>query len=184
MSGRKYYAPAAVTYEFDVMIEEGFSYVETLPYRKLGSIVIAEWGRVGVIKNHMYEMHLTPNHGVTFEGKVCFSPKNYGQWNSARVIAKWSNDDDGVLEVTCNNTIIYSLRGPNLIPPGCGSDAKSQCQLEHIDLTKPINWKLGPKFYGFGSDYKDYGRSTPFLPFPSNGVDIYVRNAKEKKLHM
>lgn len=182
MSGKKFNAPSTVMYEFDVLIEEGFSYVETLPYRKRGSIVLAEWGRVNSIKNHMYEVHLTPNRGVTFEGVVCFSPKSYGKWNTVSVLAKWSNDTDGLIQVSCNDAVIYSRKGPNLVPPGCGTDVKPQCELKHIDLTTPINWKLGPKYYGFGSDYQDYGRSSPFLPFPTGGIDVRVRNVTEKKL--
>ena len=183
-SGKTYNSPNTVSYEFEIFIDEGFVYTETLPYRKRGSIVIAEWGRIRLIKNHMYEMHLTPSRGVTFEGVVCFKPQSYGQWNSVSVIAKWSNADDGILQVKCNDKVIYSQKGPNLVPPGCGTELKPQCKTEYIDLSKAISWKLGPKFYGFGSDYREYGRSSPFLPFPRGGVDVYVRNVKEGKARL
>jgi len=178
---KDYHAPKTLEYGFDVFIDPNFTYQETLSYRPRGSIEIAEWNRKNVIKNHMYEMHLT-GRGVTFEDKTCFSSSRFGEWNAVVVRAKWSNNDDGELVVRCNEKVIYSKKGPNLIPPGCGTSVKSQCKLEFIDVSKPIVFKLGPKYFGFGRDWREMGRASPFLPWPQNGINIKMRNLYEGRI--
>ncbi len=185
ISTRKdYFAPAAIEYSFEVLINSDFEYQETQKYRKLGSIILAEWGRANLIKNHMYEMHMTPSSGVFFERKRCFGPERYGEWNSVSILAKWANDDSGILQVTCNGKVVFSKAGPNLVPDGCGTDDKPHCDPKFIDLSKEIYFKLGPKFFGFGSDWRDYGRTSPFLPFPPNGVKVQIKHPKERKVRM
>jgi hypothetical protein len=180
-SKKSFKAPVSKEYAFDILIPSDFTYEESLSYRPRGSIEVAEWNRINAVKNHMYEMHLT-NRGVTFEDKVCFGDERFGTWNSVKIQAHWSNDSDGFMRVFCNNALVYSSDGPNLVPPGCGTKTKSNCKLESLDLSKPIQWTLGPNYRGFGGDWAEYGRSSPFLPFPANGIKMQVTNVYEGKI--
>ena len=181
LQGRDSKMGRTVEYSFDVLIPSNFRYRESLRYRKRGSIEIAGWSHIRAIKNHLYEMHLT-ERAVTFEDRVCFDRSRFGEWNSVRIRVKWSLKEDGVLQVLCNGTQVYAIQGQNLIPPGCGTSIKSNCHTEKLAHGNPIRWKIGPWYRGFGPDWKEYGRSSPFLPFPPNGVSIKVRNLYQGKL--
>lgn len=176
LNGRRVNPPAGVEYSFDIFVPDGFRYTETLKYRTYGSLEIAEWQHTPGIKNHLFEMYLTPRNGIAIEGRTCISPSNFGRWNSVKVQVQWSLGADGFFQVFCNEEPIYVLRGQTLVPPGCGTDAKPNCRTELLQHNNPIVWQIGPLFRGFGSDWADYGRSSSFLPLPSNGVNIRVRN--------
>jgi hypothetical protein len=182
LNGTKIRPPKSVEYAFDILVPAGFTYNETLKYRPFGSIEIAGWQHTPGIKNHLYEMHLTPRKGIVFENKPCISPSEYGKWNRVKMQVRWTLKNDGFLQVFCNDRPVYALRGQNLIPPGCGTDAKSQCHTDKLQHNNPIIWQLGPWFRGFGPDWKDYGRASPFLPFPRSGVSIRVKNLYQGKI--
>lgn len=181
LQGRSSRIGRTVEYAFDIMVPKNFRYTESLSYRKRGSIEIAGWQHTRAIKNHLYEMHLT-GRAVTFEDRVCFDRSRFGQWNSVRVRVTWSLGQDGALQILCNGKQVYAIEGQTLIPPGCGTSAKSNCHSDKLAHQNPITWIVGPWYRGFGPDWKDYGRSSPFLPFPTNGVSIKIRNLYQGKL--
>ncbi|MCV2863933.1 polysaccharide lyase [Defluviimonas sp. WL0075] len=170
-----------VEYAFDVFVPKSFEYRESLKYRTRGSVEIAGWQHIRAIKNHLFEMNLKGG-GVTFEDHLCFDRKRFGAWNSVRVLVKWSLREDGFLRVLCNGKQVYALAGQTLIPPACGTSAKTNCHVDKLAHRNPIRWVIGPWYRGFGSDWKDYGRASPFLPFPRNGISIKVRNLYQGKL--
>ena len=167
---------STVEYAFDILVPADFTYRESLPYRPRGSIEVAGWQHTRGIKNHLYEMHLTSLRGVTFEDRVCFGPNRFGVWNEVRVQIRWTLENSGILQVLCNGTPVYVRQGQTLIPPGCGTEAKTNCRPEMLEHGAPIRFTLGPWYRGFGSDFRDYGRDSPFLPWPPNGISIRVRN--------
>lgn len=139
-------------------------------------LLLAEWQRVNTIKNHMYEMHLDSRRGVTFEDKTCVPPARFGEWNTFTLKVKWSNKADGFLQAACNGKVIYQIKGPNAVPPGCGKDYKLQCKPELQDLRQPIQWQLGPHLRGHGMGYARFGFPSPFPPFPKNGLRVDMRD--------
>ncbi|MCU9837168.1 polysaccharide lyase [Ruegeria sp. WL0004] len=168
----------AYEYSMEIWVDPAFRYNGRgwgkVNYRS--RLWIAEWQRSNTIKNHMYEMYLDSAKGVTFEDKRCFSPNRFGQWNSVVMRVKWSNGADGFLQVICNGREIYSLKGPNVMPPGCGEEWKQQCKPELQDLTKPILWSVGPSLKGHGMNYRDFGFPSAFPPFPEGGITLKMRN--------
>jgi hypothetical protein len=177
----RYQEGDAVEYAFDIFVPSDFRYVETTN-RERSSLEISEIQRIQTIKNHMYEMHLDSRRGLTFEERQCFGPDRFGQWNEVRIQARWSSGDDGILQVLCNGGVAYQLLGANLIPPGCGTDAKMQCRLELQDLSKPIQWEIGPMLRGYGGDYASVGFNSPFSPMPPSGITIRMRNLYEGRV--
>ncbi|MCR9285743.1 MAG: polysaccharide lyase [Rhodobacteraceae bacterium] len=165
-------------YAMEIWVAPGFRYNGrgwgSVNYRS--RLWIAEWQRSNTIKNHMYEMYLDSSKGATFEDKTCFTPRQFGKWNSVVMRVKWSNGSDGFLQVICNGKIVYSVNGPNVIPPGCGTEAKLQCKPELQDLKKPILWSVGPSLKGHGMNYRDFGFPSPFPPFPDTGITMKMRN--------
>jgi hypothetical protein len=99
-----------------------------------------------------------------------------------RIQARWSDGEDGVLQVLCDGRVAFQLLGPNLIPPGCGTDAKQQCQPVLQDLTQPIQWTVGPLLRGFGGDHASFGLASPFVAMPPEGITIRMRNLYEGRV--
>lgn len=165
-------------YAMEIWVEPAFRYNGRgwgkVNYRS--RLWIAEWQRSNTIKNHMYEMYLDSSKGAMFEDKICFSPRRFGQWNSVVMRAKWSNGADGFLQVICNGKVVYSIKGPNVIPPGCGTAWKLQCKPELQDLKKPILWSVGPSLKGHGMNYRDFGFPSAFPPFPEGGITMKMRS--------
>jgi hypothetical protein len=161
-------------YSLDMWIQPGFRYSKGNEPRS--KLTIMEWQRIYTIKNHIYVLHLDSSGGVKFEDKTCFSAKQFGQWVKFNMRVKWSKEDDGFMEVLCDGKRIFALQGQNAIPPGCGTKAKQQCQLDKMDLRHPIQWQVGPKLNGFGTVYKQFGKTSPFRPWPKDGLVMKVRN--------
>lgn len=174
----------AYEYAMEIWVDPAFRYNGrgwgNVNYRS--RLWIAEWQRANTIKNHMYEMYLDSSKGATFEDKTCFSPRQFGQWNSVVMRVKWSDGADGFLQVICNGKVVYSLEGPNVVPPGCGTEAKLQCKPELQDLRKPILWSVGPSLKGHGMNYRDIGFPSAFPPFPETGITMKMRNLYVGKL--
>lgn len=160
-------------YSVDFWIQPGFRYNKGRPPRS--KLTIMEWQRINTIKNHIYMMHLDST-GAKFEDKLCFSSKKFGQWVNFKMNVRWSKKDDGFIDVFCDGKHIYALRGQNAIPPGCGTEAKSQCHLDKIDLGPPIQWQIGPHLSGYGMNHKNYGFDSPFRAWPKSGLTMKTRN--------
>ncbi len=165
-------------YAMEVWIDPSFRYDGkgwgTVNHRS--RLWIAEWQRIRTIKNHLYELYLDSRQGLLFEDKTCFGPRDFGKWNRFTMTVRWSNDADGYLQVSCNGKVIYATTGPNAVPPDCGKPWKQQCKLEHIDLSEPVQWQVGPNLRGHGMDYARFGFPSPFPPFPKDGLQMKVRN--------
>lgn len=172
----KEYAKLGQTMEYslDLWIQPGFRYNKG--NRPRSKLTVMEWQRINTIKNHIYTVHLDSSGGVKFEDKTCFSPAQFGQWVTLKMRVKWSKKDDGAMEVLCNGKRIFALQGQNAIPPGCGTKAKQQCHLDKMDLRPPIQWQVGPKLNGYGTVYKQFGKKSPFRPWPEAGLTMKVRN--------
>ena len=170
-----------VEYSFEINIPKDFSYRESLNYRPYGSIEVAQWQHVRAVKNHLYELRLSPNSGVLFDGKTCIKPSEYGEWAKVVFQVNWTEKDDGFLKVTCNERLIVSRTGQTLVPKYCDSEIKPQCKPAMLQSSNPINWWLGIQFYGFGPDWRDYGRQSPFLPFKGSELSIQTRNISVKR---
>ncbi|MFZ1725146.1 MAG: hypothetical protein WBO29_16830 [Albidovulum sp.] len=172
------------SYSFDFRLVAPFSYNGKgwgkVNYRS--RLLISEWQRINTIKNHMYEMHLDTVRGVTFEGKVCIRPRDLAQWNHVEVKVRWSANPDGFMQVACNGKVIYATRGQNAIPAECGTDQKLQCAPKYQDLSKPIQWQLGPVLQGHGMNYGNFGFPSPFPPFPENGIELEMRDVGYRQL--
>lgn len=177
-SNRKQRMGRTYEYAMDIWIDPGFRYNGngwgSVNHRS--RLWIAEWQRSNTIKNHMYEIYLDSRRGAMFENKRCFSPRQFGQWNSFVLKVRWSNGADGAMQVICNGKTIYARKGPNVIPPDCGKPWKQQCKPGLQDLSKPMLWSVGPHLKGHGTGYARFGFPSPFPPFPDSGLTMKVRN--------
>lgn len=166
-----------VEYYMEFFIPEDFSYYGDQWYPSRSRLLITEWKRDEGVKNHIYEMLLDNVRGATFEQATCITREDYGKWNSFSLRIKWSKGSDGYLVAKCNNEIILERRGDQtVIPPNCASDYKLQCNPNTQRPNASIQWNVGPNFSGYGRNYASIGKSSPFAPFPPQGIEIRVRN--------
>lgn len=167
---------ATMEYYMEFRMNPGFRYDggRTPGYSKLE---VAEWGRVEGIKNHVYDLQLDTVRGLTFERAVCVPPNRLSEWNSVRVLVKWSKTGDGFLQAICNGTPVLTRQGQQtVIPPDCAKPWKLQCEPSLQRPDARIYWQVGPKLSGHGASYRKNGFSSAFARFPPNGVQMQVRN--------
>ncbi|WP_299662593.1 hypothetical protein [uncultured Ruegeria sp.] len=171
-------------YSFEIFIPSDFRYDGDPRYPAFSRLFVTEWKRLKGAKNHLYEMALESHRGATFERKVCFSPKEFGKWNTFQLSINWSGKNDGYLEARCNGRVILSrINTQTLIPPDCAAEYKLQCDPARQNTKPDIMWVIGPNLYGYGKNYRELSHSPPsaFPPFPPNGVKIMVRNIQVKR---
>lgn len=166
-----------VEYSFDFFVPKSFNYDGDKRYPAYSRLLIAEWKRNKGIKNHVYEILLDGVRGATFERQVCVKPSEFGKWNNFRLKIKWSAKPDGFLEAQCNGRVVLRrLNTQTVIPPDCAAEYKLQCDPSKQKPRADIIWAIGPNFSGYGRDFGQLGKPSPFAPFPKRGVKIQVRN--------
>lgn len=170
----------AYEYSFEFRVRPPFDYRPGSGRKS--RLTLSMWQRVDAIKNEMYFLYLDANRGLTFEDRTCVATDRLGAWNSFSMKVFWSAGADGRLIVRCNGREVYSKDGPNLIPPGCGSRANYECKPQLQDLSKRIQWQVGPMLAGYGMTYARYGFPSPFPDFPKSGATIEVRKLKLTRL--
>jgi hypothetical protein len=175
LASRRHIKPGtSVEYSFAFRVEPTFSY----PGDRLE---IAMWQRINTIKNHMYELELNAWRGATFEGKVCAAPKQLSSWTTFSMKVIWRSDNRGKIEIRCNGKTIYERAGNVLVPEGCGTNRKRQCEPARQQLDRPIQFQIGPLMRGFGGPKLRGSRPSAFERFQDDGITIQVRDLKISK---
>ncbi len=72
-------------------------------------ISIARWHGAGDLKNQLFDLKVDATRGVTFMGKVCIPPSEFGGWHRFNMRIRWANDDTGFLEVRCDGSLHEGL---------------------------------------------------------------------------
>ncbi|MEP9374975.1 hypothetical protein [Mesorhizobium sp. KR1-2] len=164
----------AVEYSFEFKVDPSFSY-------RGNRLEIALWQRVKTIKNHIYELGLNATAGATFEGRRCVPANRLAEWNRFSMRVVWRSDGKGSLSVSCNAGEIYRREGNVLIPEGCGSSRKPECDPQKQRLEQPIQFQIGPLMRGYGGPQYRGNRSSPFERFQENGIRILVRDLRVQR---
>lgn len=85
--------------------------------------------------------------------------------------------NDDFMQAICNGRpILTRTNSQTVIPPDCGASYKLQCDPSRQVPRGDVGWVLGLNFAGYGSDYRKLGRTSPFAPLPSGGIEIRMRN--------
>lgn len=168
-------AGSTVHYAFSFRVDPSFSY-------RGNRLEIAMWQRINAVKNHMYELELNASRGATFEGRVCVEPNRLSSWNDFLMRVTWRNDATGHLEVICNGEVIYERTGNVLVPEGCGTSRKPQCDPARQRLEQPIQFQLGPLMRGYGGPPFRGSRPSAFEAFQQNGITIKIRDLIQRHM--
>lgn len=161
-----------VEYKFDIRAREPISYkswnnshaIGHLPAAQDSRLHIAQW-QGPANKSFIYMLKLDGTRGVTFLGQPCFSIEELKGWNTFSLKTKWANDDKGWVVVKCNDDIVYFKDGvPTNRPDFCF--ITNECTPGQTINPKKIQFALGPVMKGFGPEWKQYSKPSPFTDFP------------------
>lgn len=168
-----------IEYSFEFFVPKSFKYDGDRHYPAYSRLLIAEWNRSKGVKNHIYEILLDSVRGVTFERKTCVKPSEFGKWNEFKLVIKWSKGSDGFMKATCNGrTVLSRANTQTVIPPDCAANYKLQCDPSKQIPSATIGLNIGPNLSGYGRNFRELSgnKTSPFPPFPPNGVKVQFRN--------
>jgi hypothetical protein len=167
-------------YRFDVKIAQNFAYpgrfhAETAAFIPGGwdsHLRIASW-EGPALHNFLYMVKVDGRNGVTFLGKQCQSPEQFGEWVSFSMKVRWSSDESGWIKVTCDDKIVYANeRVATNQAPHCW-EFTNQCKEGEFRNPNRFHYILGPVMLGNGSDY-----GSNFTPIQEGGITIQMRNVE------
>ncbi len=77
---------------------------------------IARWEGAERPNNQLFDLKVDATRGVTFLGRTCVPPSEFGRWHRFNMRIRWANDDTGFLEVRCDGSLhtgppIYARSG-------------------------------------------------------------------------
>lgn len=138
----------AARYSFSIYIDPSLRFRGGPNRRSL--LTVADWRRDEASQNKLYAMHLDAVKGLTFGDEVCVSPDRFRAWNTVTVIIHF-HEQDGVLQVQCNNRTIVSKVGVNtVIPADCAADFTFQCDPSLQEPDHPVEMRIGLLHQGYG----------------------------------
>jgi hypothetical protein len=170
----------SVQYSFEIFIPADLQYGGGPNRRSL--LEVAEWQRVNTIKNHIHTMHLDSRRGLTFDDAVCVSPANFGTWSRVQVSVRWSMEEDGLLQVACNDRIVVSRTGRTAIPPDCGQPGVFQCDPALQRPSEPVQFQAGILFRGYGERGRRDGLNPAGRMPPEQGFTVQMRNLSVREV--
>lgn len=172
---QRHIAPGnAAEYSFSFRVDPSFSY-------RGNRLEVAMWQRINAVKNHMYELELNAGRGLTFEGRVCVAPDRLSSWNDFTMRVNWRSDARGTIQVICNGDVIYERTGNVLVPEGCGSPQKPQCDPAMQRLDRSIQFQIGPLMRGYGGPPLRGSRPSAFESFQQDGITIEMRDLVQRR---
>ena len=70
---------------------------------------IARWQGSRFPQNQLFDLKVDATRGVTFLGRTCVPPSEFGSWHRFWMRIRWSNDGTGFLEVRCDGSLHTGL---------------------------------------------------------------------------
>lgn len=95
-------------YSFEFWIDPSLAYPgyrtpdATLTKGVSSRLSIAVWQGSQVPKNQLFDLKVDATRGVTFLGRTCVPPSEFGRWHRFNMRIRWANNDTGFLEVRCD----------------------------------------------------------------------------------
>jgi hypothetical protein len=173
----------SIEYRFDVMIDPSMSFPGAFDPYSIGyqpdgwdtRLRIAVWDGSEKIHDYLYDLKLDAKHGITFLGKHCQAPKDFGKWMAFSMKVHWANDRTGWIKVTCNDEVVYLREGIPTNQPGF-CYRTSECDPGKHQDPKSITFRLGLALNGFGHTWKERGLPSQFDDIQPGGITVQMRN--------
>ena len=179
---------STVEYSMDIRIDPSFAYPGFYNDHSIGYLRDASDSRLRIaswegplVHNFLYMLKVDARHGVTFLGKQCQAPAQFGNWVSFSMRVNWTNNKSGWIDVKCNGEIVYSATNvATNQAPHCY--ITNQCEKGVAKNPKSFIFIVGPVMAGFGFEWKKYGKPSPFTEIQKDGIIVQMKNIKVKKI--
>jgi hypothetical protein len=137
---------------------------------------IARWQGEGYVKNHLYDVEADTTRGVTFLGRTCVPPSQFGSWHRFEMRIRWANDETGYIEVKCDGRTVYAdTKVATNQAPHCFLE--NHCEPGVFKDPDRFNMQLGILFD------KEVVNGQPMFPrIPPNGLTIKMRNIQVSRV--
>ncbi|MEM0976510.1 MAG: hypothetical protein AAGJ34_03145 [Pseudomonadota bacterium] len=87
---------------FEVFVDADFQETGTRQ-----PVTIARFQGADIPNLPLFDFRLDKTFGVTFLGRTCIAPEDFGTWQRVFVRLRWSDTDDGFLEVRCGGDQVH-----------------------------------------------------------------------------
>lgn len=132
-------------------------------------------------KNHIYEAKLDSKIGVSFMGRVCISPSQFGKWSTIDMRVHWASDETGSIQVKCNGKTIYEENQViTTLSPQCY--ITNHCESGKQRLRESIHFSFGLRMDGFGSEWKKWGKPSQFTDIQPDGITVAYRSVRVRRV--
>jgi hypothetical protein len=178
----------AVEYRFDIWVDPSFAYEGFFNDHSFGFLSDAHDSRLRIaswegefLHNFIYMLKLDSKNGISFLGKKCQLPKDFGTWITFSMKVLWSGKKSGWITVSCNEKIIYqAVDVATNQNPHCY--ITNQCEAKKKKNPKTVHFKVGPVMAGFGYEWKKWGKPSQFTDIQKEGIMIRMRNISVSRI--
>ena len=177
-------AGTSMKYAFDVRVIAGLTHrafhnPRAVPFTggPDSRLSVALW-QGNMIKNHIYLLDLDATRGLTFLGKTCAGPRNLANWTRFEMLVRWSDRNDGLIQVSCNGRVIHAARD-------IATDRQLHCHISNhcepgvIKHPKRINAGFGLFF-----DAEFINGRKLFPRIPASGLTIEMKEFERAKVRL
>ena len=130
----------------------------------------------------LFDLKLDARHGVTFMGRTCITPEQFGDWHRFNLRLRWADDDTGFIEARCDGSLhvgdpIFAASGlPTNRPLACV--LKDNCPANTLRPSR-FNMQLG-----LIADPNQPPRRGRFVPITENGAKVQMRRILVRRLYV
>ena len=145
---------------------------------------IARWEGDRYPNNQLFDVKVDTTRGVTFLGRTCIPPSEFGKWHRLDTRVRWANDETGFLEVRCDSRPVYTGR-PIYAASNVSTNQAPHCFAEnHCDpgvFKDPgrFNLQLGIIF-----DQEVVNGRAVFPRIPTAGLTVRMRRPIARRLYV
>lgn len=172
------------SYSFDIRLQPNLSYFgwyneSALSFLKSGrdsKFYLAVW-EGNRIHNYIHMLKADTVEGITFLGKICQIPKDFGKWVHFSMEVKWTLKPDGKISVKCDDNILYESDNiATAVNPHCY--ITNHCEPGKIKKPDVIFFQIGANMAGRGMNWKENGQKSQFVGIQEDGIEVQVKNFK------
>ncbi|WP_298559275.1 hypothetical protein [uncultured Aliiroseovarius sp.] len=130
----------------------------------------------------LFDLKLDARHGVTFMGRTCITPEQFGDWHRFNLRLRWADDDTGFIEARCDGSL--HVGDPIFAASGLPTDRPLACSFNrNCPADKPRATRFNLQL-GLIADPNLPPRRSGFVPLTQSGVQVQMRRILVRRLYV
>lgn len=145
---------------------------------------IARWEGDRYPNNQLFDVKVDATRGVTFMGRTCIPPSEFGRWHRMDIRMRWADDETGFLEVRCDRRPVFSGQ-PIYAVSNVATNRALDCYRENHCVPgfdkdpQRFNMQLGILF-----DQEVVNGRAVFPRIPPEGLTVKIRRPIARRLYV